>query len=158
MDENINTGISEVREDHPMIDLLTFYYRNFDSLKSAHVDMSNIDFQREYGITLIPPSGWPYVAAIKSIVEESARRETVIVYSDAQMYTKLYEEIGNGEVSYCSWYEIYHAVNNVQSNPSPMRHFKDLLSSANLVIIIGSPAGLLDQIRGHCEQCLIVLG
>ncbi len=150
------------KEDtHPMIDMLTLYHKSFEDLKRSNEEMGNLEFQKQYGLSLTPPSGWPFVKAIKSLVQVSMPGNVVIIYSSASMYRTIYDTIGNGKISYCSWHEIYVAMHTATIDQRAMKHFKDMIGSADLTIMVGAPftfPDLIDQVRVYCESCLIILG
>lgn len=148
-------------DSHPMVDMLLLYHETFESLKRQNEEMGNLEFQRQYGLSLTPPSGWPFVKAIQSLVDSTPNCNVVIIYSSASMYRTIYDTVGNGEISYCSWHEIYVAMHTATVDQRAMKHFKDMIGSADLTIMVGAPftfPDLIDQVRAYCENCLIILG
>lgn len=147
--------------NHPMIDMLLLYHKTFELVKRNHEEISNLEFQRQYGLSLTPPTGWPFVKAIQSLVSASVNNNIVIIYSSASMYRTIYEAIGNGEISYCSWQEIYVAVHTASADQRAIKRIKEMIGSSDLTIMVGAPftfPDLIDQVRAYCENCLIILG
>ena len=152
--------------EHPLTSLLESYCKDFNVLKDQNQDLDNFRFQSRFGLSVTVPETWPLVDSVGKIVEYAGSMpytgDIVIVYSSTKMYRSLLSTIKDGlPVVYFSWHEFYVAMDRVNKDARDLQRFKKALEKSPLTVFCGAPIQtmpeVVDQIRGFCEGCLIIL-
>ncbi len=148
------------KRSHPLVDLLIRYYKEFEELRLGNEELSDLNFQKEFGLHINIPKHWDYIQAVKEVVS-ICKKNTVIIYPSTDVYKTVSGEFDNGGLSYFSWHELYVAMDQASSDARPLTRLKGLLLNADLTIFLGAPVGhpeITEQVRSFCPGCLIVLG
>ncbi len=154
---------------HPMTDLLKQYIDDFESMKRDHEDLDGVRFNKQCGLTIVPPSTWPVYEAIASSAHYGSMKgltNFVVVYSSTEVYNRASESLNNVDidgrkVQYFTWHEFYSAMSRVSEDVSYLRRLKDILSSADVVFFLGASTAIqqaVDQVCGAVTGCLITIG
>lgn len=146
---------------HPMGDLLFQYCREYQSLRDENLDLPNVEFHRRFGLSVHAPQSWPTVRIGAALWErvKNTMPKLVLIFSSTSSYQELHKYFGDS-VEYCSWYEIYTAM---QMSGSDVRHIhrtKKILSDASLVIFFDPPSAVsevVDQVRSCVLGCLLLI-
>ena len=149
------------KTDHPLIQLLSFYYDNWQ----PDDDASPLFFQQRHGLAVDVPVGWPYVEAIRMLVDKVRltrdQQHVVIIYPTSKIYKEVYRRLGDSPwAKYLSWHEIYVAMDVAPTDQRELSRLSDLLSKSGLTIFIGAPYGfpeVTNQVRKMCPERLIIL-
>jgi len=151
---------------HPLLDMMLLYFDHFRETKESNEELDNLNFHRQFGLTLSVPDHWPLLDSIQNIIRHSVDSElrrvggdgTVVIYPSSRIYRDLYDN--EQDITYFSWQEFYVAMDRAGKDARELKRFRHLLENANLIIFCGAPIGIpeiVDQVRGFCEGCLIVL-
>lgn len=155
--------------DHELLALLKQYVLDFDELKDRHGDIDNVAFNRHFGLLIDPPADWPNLEIIAELIhwaEQNGVRGTyrgkkvLIIYPDTSTYDQISKLIQT-KVNYFAWHELAVAMNRAAADMQHIRSLRSKIESADLVIFIGVMNALpevVDQVRGFCTSCLILLG
>lgn len=152
---------------HPLVSLLEFYYDNHGPAKEKNVDLDNLNFHLQFGLVIKAPETWPLIPAMSSVVQKavSGNKSVSIVYSSTNVYHTLYNEMKSSGVdvngvTFFGWTELYVAMDRNRKDSRELQRFRNILQSSDLCIFYGAPTGvpeIVDQVRGFCEGCLIVI-
>lgn len=147
---------------HPLQSLVVEYYRTFDQIKREHEELDSLSFHRQYGLAIGVPSHWPYAAAIAdtcNLAISKEKNKIAIIYGSTALYRELADILPTA-VNYCSWQEIYVAMDRSGKDAREIKRFRSMLSECDLVFFCGAPVSIpevWDQVRGFCDGCLIIL-
>jgi len=150
---------------HPMTVLLQQYITDFHKFKLQNEDLSNMMFNKMYGLYVNPPTEWPIAQIVSdtlSYVSKSGSKSFVIVYSSTDVYNKISDAIDQShQVTYFSWHEMYSAMMRAGQDISYIEHLKKQLRESDLVFFVGVSSAInevIDQIKGSTVGCLIMIG
>lgn len=155
--------MASLKSNHPLIELLAHYCETYRINRSDNADLSNLDFHKRFGLYLNGPMDWPYVEAIKYLVDNklASSAHATIIYSSTDFYRKIYKGIGRDDdqrISYLSFSDIFFAIHREQDL---LVSIKNRLKNSSLVICAGTSMAadeVITQIHGFCDGCLVVLG
>ena len=150
--------------NHPLIELILTYVQEYEEKRVAHSDLSNLDFHKNYGLYINAPVDWPNKEALHKVLTHllEHKKSAVVIYGNTEEYkiaSKLLPD--DGMLNFISWHEIYFAINTVQADMRPVKHVKDMLSHADVVIFFGAnrtTSDVIDHIRTYCDNCLLLMG
>lgn len=155
---------------HPLAAMLCHYCDTFTARKQSHEDLDNLNFHRQHGLSVSVPNDWPIVECTKSVIRTlllDGRKKVIIIYPSTPVYQKISDSIAHmgfvdePDLLYFAWQEIYVAMDRAGKDNREIQRFRQLLQEADLVLFFGAPLGIpevVDQVRGFCEGCLIILG
>ncbi len=157
----METVIQETPRTHPLLDTMLLYFDHFREQKESNEDLDNLNFHRQFGLTLSVPDNWPLFESIQNIIRhslDSGLHNIIVIYPSSTVYCDLYNEEQN--ITYFAWQEFYVAMDRAGKDVRELKRFRHLLENAHLTIFCGAPIGIpeiIDQVRGFCEGCLVVL-
>lgn len=155
--------------EHQFLALLKRYVTDFPGFKDRHADLSNVAFNRNFGLLIDPPSDWPSLQSVAELIAWNLNKDpknhgVLVIYPDTSTYdalSKMLTKVPDVKVNYFAWHEMYVAMSRAGSDTEYIRMLRDKIELANLVIFIGVANALpevVDQVRGYCTSCLILLG
>ena len=155
--------------DHPLYNIMSFYYKGFPSLKESQESLSPVSFHKRYSLKVNGPENWPYIESIARLTREVVLNEhtkkVVLIYSTTDIYKALSNAImldDSNRISYCAWHELFVAVHRIRQDVHYLEHFKDILGTADLIMVVGAESVLpevTDQIMHLTENgCLLFVG
>jgi hypothetical protein len=154
--------------EHPIVSLLKHYVRSFSSIKQNYEDLDNVTFNRNYGLEINIPQCWPNAEAVVELIKWAAAqpmgfKEFLVIYPSTAIYDKVSKNLNLDlqQVSYFSWHELAVAMNRVQNDMQHIKNLRAKIESADLVVFLGTSSALpdvIDQVRGFCTSCLIMVG
>lgn len=147
--------------DHPIQNILTQYYMNFDAIKENHSDLNNLMFHNNYGLSIKCPIDWPWIessALIATDAVESNNKMVLIIYDTTITYDSIKNLCpNNNNIRYISWHEIF---TSMSINESSRQEIKTKISSSDLIFFLGASTALSDVVnwvKSFCSSCLIIL-
>ncbi len=156
-DDEHRAGLQVV--EHPLCEMLKLYCGQYNALREEHLDLQNLEFHRRYGLYLHVPASWPVLESMNYIVRNSRISKTVVIFSSATSYRKVFDLLEN-DVKYCSWHEIFTAMQLASTDIRHVQRVKTMLNDAELIIFVDPPTSLtdlLDQVRNYATGCLVIL-
>ena len=136
-----------IKLDHPLLDLVDYYFDSYKRLRKEHQD-DNVDFNNEHSLSISGPEEWPFLAAAHYIVQKSNR--TLIIYNSTKSYDMLHEVVGT-KAEYMGWTEI-----SVFDDERKISNY-----STVIVYNIGEHSimpEILSAVKEYCDGCFIRFG
>lgn len=150
-------------EDHPVKGILECYYRDYKSLRDKNQELDNFNFHKQFGLVLGVPKTWPVMKSILETVELCLPSNVTFIYSSTLVYREINKEMEqknmNDEITFFSWQELYVAMTLASTDVLHIQKFRNILQNSCLTVFLGAPGipDIVDQVRGFCDGCLIVL-
>lgn len=154
---------------HPLVDLIEeYYYSSFPKSKEKNIDLSNFEFNKNFGFFIDCPIDWPYIDAIQNILLRPDMIQeipnVVIIYSWTELYDKIKLQLNNLvniSIKYISWSDIFVGISRQDADLRLIQSVKEKFNKAHLVVFFGASSCLRevhDWICGNCSCCLIRIG
>jgi hypothetical protein len=149
--------------NHVLYDVLNQYTSDFNSLRDTTGDANNFDFHIKNGLFICVPVSWPVIDSVQGIILNSGNakwNKFVIICSDLETQKSISGGLENSKVDYIIWHQIYTALKRVDEDTRYFKSIKEKLSVADLVLVVGKHDimhEVLDQIRAHTDNCLIMI-
>lgn len=152
--------------NHPLSTVLESYALNWSALREQHQDLNDLSFNTNYGLQIRVPRSWPTISVAKKFCgwanASLDKRHILVIYPSTPVYSEFSKELdaGTAEVSYFAWHELYVAMMRAPQDTRPMKELRARMESADVVLFLGfseAVPDVLDQVRGLCAGCLILL-
>ena len=148
--------------DHPLLQLLKQYVNDVSKVRERHRDLNDLEFNTTYGLTIHAPAHWPVIESVQDLLEywQGFCDKFLIIYPSTSVYTSVSQDLNVPNVSYFAWHEMYVAMIRSSQDTRFIRDLRSRIEESKMVIFLGFSEAMpevIDQIRGLCRECLILL-
>jgi len=113
---------------HPLLDIILLYFNQFQETKELNEELDNLNFHRQFGLTISVPDNWPLSESIHDIIRyslDSGLHNIIVIYPSSKVYRDLYSK--EQDITYFAWQEFYVAMDRAGKDVREIRRFRYLL-------------------------------
>lgn len=153
------------------------YYKDFQHIKDNNLDLSNVEFNRNYALLLSVPPEWDVDSCVIDFINGSLDSllygaEINVVYDDfhgsdridlfkSKIQTEIEGDVGlHLSVSYINKSTLFEAIHRVRDNADVIQNLRKKLSEADLTIVLdwrSLDVVVKEHIEAYCTGCLIMV-
>ena len=137
---------------HPVKGVIDQYLLDFPTYKSENEDLSNLNFHKTYGFSLVCPTEWPLYESLSLVCSCRESENIVVIYPSTSVYDEISSNFSQQRekvlstagahtdqvIEYFAWQELFYAMQVVNEDTRHIKQLKGILTRADLVIFLGS--------------------